>query len=154
MLPNLAPWTSCGSSPHRGGATLGISRPTSCTSSFVSGPFQHHLISEKLVPVDPSKLQPPLFPRNLRDKKGTVLTPRPDNLSLRGKFFNWVWTLGARLREPDMKYAVKTGLGGAILAAPAFAESTRATFLEYRGEWALIAYFATMSPTLGQTNFL
>ena len=42
----------------------------------------------------------------------------------------------------------------AMLAAPAFSNTYRPIFLEYRGEWALIAFFATMSPTLGQTNFL
>lgn len=42
----------------------------------------------------------------------------------------------------------------AILAAPAFTEWGRPTFMEFRGEWALIAYFATMSPTVGQTNEL
>jgi hypothetical protein len=41
-----------------------------------------------------------------------------------------------------------------MLAAPAYTEVGRPLFLEYRGEWALIAFFATMSPTLGQTNFV
>ncbi len=41
-----------------------------------------------------------------------------------------------------------------MLAAPAFTEAGRPIFNEYRGEWALISYFATMSVTLGQTNFL
>jgi hypothetical protein len=42
----------------------------------------------------------------------------------------------------------------AILAAPAYTEAGRPIFLEYRGEWALIAYFGAISPTVGQTNFL
>lgn len=42
----------------------------------------------------------------------------------------------------------------AMLAAPAYTERGRPIFLEYRGEWALIAFFATMSQTVGQTNFL
>lgn len=42
----------------------------------------------------------------------------------------------------------------AMLAAPAYTEWGRPMFLEYRGEWALIAFFATMSQTVGQTNFL
>jgi hypothetical protein len=41
-----------------------------------------------------------------------------------------------------------------MLAAPAYTEAGRPIFLEYRGEWALIAFFATMSQTVGQTNFL
>lgn len=65
-----------------------------------------------------------------------------------------MWEFGARLSEPDMRYAIKTGVAGAMLAAPAFIESTRSTFLKFRGEWALIAFFASMSLTVGQTNFL
>jgi hypothetical protein len=34
-----------------------------------------------------------------------------------------------------------------MLAAPAYTEAGRPIFLEYRGEWALIAFFATMSQT-------
>lgn len=75
------------------------------------------------------------------------------------------WAFGAKLGEPDMRYAIKTGLAGgehcvlmelrvAMLAAPAYTQWGRPVFLEYRGEWALVAYFATMSPTVGQTNFL
>jgi len=73
---------------------------------------------------------------------------------VRARIYQWAWELGARLTEPDMKYAIKTGLAGAMLAAPAFIETTRPIFLEYKGEWALIAFFATMSQSIGQTNFM
>ncbi len=106
------------------------------------------------MPIDPSKLQPALFPKTQRDERGTLLTPARAGMSLRQRLSQFTWEVGSRLSEPDLRYAVKTGLGGAILAAPAFAESTRHFFLDYRGEWALIAYFATMSMTVGQTNFL
>ncbi|TXT15657.1 hypothetical protein VHUM_00160 [Vanrija humicola] len=109
---------------------------------------------QRVVPIDPSKLQPPLFPRTRRDKTGTLLTPGNEGLSRRAKISQWFWKLGSRIREPDLQYAIKTGVAGAMLAAPAYIERTRPIFLEYRGEWALIAFFATMSPTVGQTNFL
>ncbi|WOO77198.1 uncharacterized protein LOC62_01G000785 [Vanrija pseudolonga] len=109
---------------------------------------------QRVVPIDPSKLQPPLFPRTQRDKTGTLLTPGNEGLSRRAKISQWFWKLGSRIREPDLQYAIKTGVAGAMLAAPAYIERTRPIFLEYRGEWALIAFFATMSPTVGQTNFL
>ena len=38
-----------------------------------------------------------------------------------------------------MKYAFKAGMATAMLAAPAFFESTRPVFVDYRGEWALIS---------------
>lgn len=47
-----------------------------------------------------------------------------------------------------MKYAFKAGMATAMLAAPAFFKSTRPTFVEYRGEWALISvsiYFSLKS---------
>jgi hypothetical protein len=37
---------------------------------------------------------------------------------------------------------------------PAFTERWRDTFLEFRGEWALIAFWATMNPSIGGTNLL
>ncbi|KIO25337.1 hypothetical protein M407DRAFT_25348, partial [Tulasnella calospora MUT 4182] len=64
------------------------------------------------------------------------------------------WRLGARLRETDLRYAIKSGFAIAILALPAILESTRPYFLRYRGEWALISCFVVLSPTIGQTNFL
>ncbi|WVW85494.1 hypothetical protein I302_107532 [Kwoniella bestiolae CBS 10118] len=107
-----------------------------------------------LVPIDPSKLQPPLFPKSRTDSTATVIIPDKRSLNAWGRFKQAFWRFGERLREPDMRYAIKTGLGGAILAAPAYTEAGRPFFLQYRGEWALIAYLAAISQTVGQTNFL
>lgn len=125
---------------------------------------------EQLVPLDPSKLQPPLFPRNQRDVPGTLLLPPRQELPVWAKFKQAFWSFGERINQPDLRYALKVGLAGgewrvinadegeadekAMLAAPAYTEVGRPIFMEYRGEWALIAFFATMSPTVGQTNFL
>ncbi|GMK57518.1 hypothetical protein CspeluHIS016_0403520 [Cutaneotrichosporon spelunceum] len=109
---------------------------------------------QKLVPIDPSKLQPPLFPKTQRHEQGTLLNPTRASMTFRQQLSQLLWELGTRLSEPDLRYAIKTGLGGAILAAPAFSEKTRPFFIDYHGEWALIMYFGTMSKTVGQTNFL
>ncbi|WVO14425.1 hypothetical protein L204_102058 [Cryptococcus depauperatus] len=109
---------------------------------------------QNIVPIDPSQLQPPLYPKNTRNSIGPVIVPELDSLSWIGKTKQVFWAVGERLRQPDARYAIKTGLGGAILAAPAYTEVGRPIFLRYRGEWALIAYFATMSQTIGQTNLL
>lgn len=50
-----------------------------------------------------------------------------------------IWAFGARLRENDLKYAIKAGMATAMLASPAFFDTTRPVFVEYRGEWALIS---------------
>jgi hypothetical protein len=60
-------------------------------------------------------------------------------LSAWRRFKMSLWAFGGRLQDHDVKYAVKTGAATAILAAPAFFEATRPTFMEYRGEWALIS---------------
>lgn len=64
--------------------------------------------------------------------------PRSD-LPFSGRMKRSLWMLGARLKERDIKYAFKAGVGMSILAAPAFFDATRPVFMEYRGEWALIS---------------
>ncbi|ODO11174.1 hypothetical protein I350_01778 [Cryptococcus amylolentus CBS 6273] len=109
---------------------------------------------QNIVPIDPSRLQPPLYPKNGRDSAGPIVVPSMTSLSWLGKVKQMSWAVGERLSQPDAKYAIKTGMGGAMLAAPAFTEFGRPIFLRYRGEWALIAYFATINQTIGQTNFM
>ncbi|GAA5842118.1 hypothetical protein JCM3766R1_000012 [Sporobolomyces carnicolor] len=64
------------------------------------------------------------------------------------------WKLGWYLRQPNILFAIKTGGGAAILAAPAFIPSLRPFWLTWRGEWSLISYVVIMAPSLGATNFL
>lgn len=68
----------------------------------------------QIVPVDPSILQPPLFPKNQRDVPNTILTPARQHLSTLARFRHIFWEFGARLGQPDMKYAIKTGLAGGV----------------------------------------
>ena len=105
----------------------------------------------QVVPVDPSKLQPPVFPRH-HPEPHNHLADRPFSImeSLRHRF----WTFGEFLRTPTIRYALKSAIGGALLAAPAYTQMGRPIFLEYRGEWALIAYISAISPTVGQTNLI
>ncbi|GJN88427.1 hypothetical protein Rhopal_001393-T1 [Rhodotorula paludigena] len=64
------------------------------------------------------------------------------------------WRLSYRLREPNVRFAIKTGAGAAVLASAAFIPRLRPRWLEWRGEWALISYMVIMAPALGATNFL
>lgn len=79
------------------------------------------------------------FPKVRPHAPDTVLTPRRESLDFMGRLKQTLWAFGARVKEPDIKYAVKTGLATAILASPAFFEATRQTFVDYRGEWALLS---------------
>lgn len=64
----------------------------------------------RLVPIDPSKLQPSVFPKHARDAPGTLLTPSRETLTRIDQVYHSLWALGARMREPDVRYAVKTGV--------------------------------------------
>src|SRR5258705_513764 len=81
----------------------------------------------------------PWFPKVLPHAPDTIQTPPWDNLTLMGKIDRTVWLVGKRLNERDTKFAIKAGMATAILATPAFIDSTRQTFVEFFGDWALIS---------------
>ncbi|KAL0575801.1 hypothetical protein V5O48_006179 [Marasmius crinis-equi] len=94
------------------------------------------------------------FPKIRPHAPNTMQTPSRQNMSFVGRMKQRLWALSQRLTERDAKYAIKTGMGTAILAAPAFFDSTRPTFVRFYGDWSLISYFVVMSPTVGATNFM
>jgi len=112
------------------------------------------------------------FPKIRPHAPNTVLTPKRSTLTFWGRVKQMLWVVGDRLKQPDIKYAVKVGMALAMLAAPAFINATRPIFTEYRGEWALISasrvprtlrahvfdkrtqFFVVMSPTIGGVRFL
>ncbi|KAF8459390.1 Fusaric acid resistance protein-like-domain-containing protein [Terfezia claveryi] len=64
-----------------------------------------------------------------------------------------VWKALKVFRRDDVKFGIKVGGGAAIYALPAFLESTRPIFSDWRGEWGLVSYMiVVMSMTIGQTN--
>ena len=85
------------------------------------------------------KHKQPSFPKVRPHAPNTVHTPHRSNLPFMGRLQQRLWAFGKRVQERDMKYAFKAGIGMAILAAPAFFETTRDVFVEYKGEWALIS---------------
>ncbi|KAJ3996784.1 Fusaric acid resistance protein-like-domain-containing protein [Lentinula boryana] len=96
----------------------------------------------------------PSFPKVTPHAPDTIQTPARKNLTFIGRVKQGLWSLSKRLKERDTKFAVKAGMATAILAAPAFFDSTRPLFVRYYGDWALISFFVVMSPTIGATNFL
>ncbi|PWN22584.1 hypothetical protein BCV69DRAFT_257516, partial [Microstroma glucosiphilum] len=93
---------------------------------------------------------PVTFPANQRHTPSTAHTPvardRAQRLSYK------LWSFGEFFKQRDVKFAIKTGFGCAILAAPAFMAETRPTFVEYKGQWALVSFMVVLSPTVGQSN--
>ncbi|KDE08074.1 hypothetical protein MVLG_01774 [Microbotryum lychnidis-dioicae p1A1 Lamole] len=71
-----------------------------------------------------------------------------------GAFKQHLWIIGYRLRQPSVKFAIKTGAGAALLASAAFVPQLRPVWIRWRGEWALISYMVIMAPVVGGTNFL
>jgi hypothetical protein len=82
---------------------------------------------------------PTFFPKIRPHAPNTIQTPPRSKLTYIGRIKQSLWTIGARLKERDLKYAVKAGMATAMLAMPAFFDATRPIFTEYRGEWALIS---------------
>ncbi|KAF8507480.1 Fusaric acid resistance protein-like-domain-containing protein [Hysterangium stoloniferum] len=107
-----------------------------------------------LVPNPPRSKVRPIFPKVKPHAPNTMQTPSRSSLTFLGRLRRSFWELGARIKEPDIKYAVKTGVAAAMLASPAFFDDTRQIFIEYRGEWALLSFFVVISPVIGQTNSL
>ncbi|ESK83383.1 hypothetical protein Moror_15634 [Moniliophthora roreri MCA 2997] len=96
----------------------------------------------------------PSFPKVRPHAPNTLQTPSRKDMSFMGRLKQRLWSLSKRLGQRDAKYAIKTGMATAILAAPAFFDRTRPIFVSYYGDWALISYFVVMSPTIGATNFM
>ncbi|KZT51834.1 hypothetical protein CALCODRAFT_442467 [Calocera cornea HHB12733] len=95
-----------------------------------------------------------MFPSLRPHTSNTAQTPARETLPWYWRLRQSLWAWGGRFKEPDVKYALKTGMAAALLTSPAFFESTRQVFLDYRGEWALISFFVVMGPTIGATNAL
>ena len=79
------------------------------------------------------------FPKIKPHAPNTKQTPAREDLSFFERVGQSMWALGDRLKQNDMRYAIKTGMALAMLAAPAFFDATRPIFVEYKGEWALIS---------------
>lgn len=104
--------------------------------------------------IPPHRRTHPAFPKIRPHAPDTVQTPGRSQLSFTGKLNQTLWTIGKRLRERDTKYAIKAGLAAAILSLPAFVDSTRQTFVEYWGDWALITVCFTLFSHFVSANLL
>ena len=95
-------------------------------------------------------LPPTAFPDFQAHQVNTGQTPQADTMKMR--LSRLVWSVGRFMRRTDVKFALKTGVGCALLASPAFFHATRPVYKDYQGQWALVSYMVVMSPTVGQSN--
>ena len=89
--------------------------------------------------IPPHRRAHPFFPKILPHAPNTLQTPPHHRFSWVGRLKRTLWVAGRRLKERDTKFALKVGMATSLLALPAFLESTRPTFVEYWGDWALIS---------------
>jgi hypothetical protein len=75
---------------------------------------------------------------------------RPENK--RGVLKYRLWKAFEKLRKPEIKFAVKVGLGAVLLALPAFTQRYRDSYTHWRGEWALLSYFVVLAMGVGATT--
>jgi hypothetical protein len=76
----------------------------------------------------------------------------PDPMTTRQRLNRFIWTIGEFLKQSETRFAIKAGIGCALLATPAFVPSLRPTFTLFQGQWALITFLVVFSPTVGQSN--
>ena len=105
-----------------------------------------------LVPLEPSHSPRAAFPKIRAHAPNTTQTPARSTLTFMGQLQHRLWSSLNKLKDGDMRYSFKVGVGTAILAIPAFIDATRPLFVRWRGEWALISYFVVMGQTLGQVS--
>jgi hypothetical protein len=105
-----------------------------------------------LVPLEPSHSPRAAFPKIRAHAPNTTQTPARSTLTFMGQLQHSLWSSLNKLKDGDMRYSFKVGVGTAILAIPAFIDATRPLFVHWRGEWALISYFVVMGQTLGQVR--
>jgi hypothetical protein len=82
--------------------------------------------------------------------KHQELPPKPN--TTRGALKYRIWKSLEKLRKPEIKFAVKVGVGAALLALPAFAARFRDMYTHWRGEWALLSYFVVIASSVGATT--
>jgi len=76
----------------------------------------------------------------------------PKPATKRGKLKYRIWKNLEKLRKPEIKYAIKVGVGATLLALPAFTEEWREMYAHWRGEWALLSYFVVIANSVGATT--
>lgn len=116
---------------------------------IASSPPLHLVLATLLIPSASSARQI-VWPSNRSHEKGTQQTQLAS--TLKQKLSRVLWSIGEFLRQPDTKFSIKAGVGCAILASPAFMHALRPTFVEYKGQWALVSFMVVLSTTVGQSN--
>lgn len=117
-----------------------------CESPMVSFWIISNVYPANLVPLEPQYSPKSAFPKIHRHTPNTVQTPAHSTLGRYGRLQRRIWDILTRLKEGDLRYSFKVGVSTAILAIPAFIDSTRPIFIEWRGEWALISVSEAFGP--------
>ncbi|EOR01749.1 hypothetical protein E3P92_00705 [Wallemia ichthyophaga] len=104
----------------------------------------------KLIPIDPSEFKVDDQSKYWRSSK----VVEEESIGFPDRLNQMLWKVLRFSRRRDVKFAIKTGGALAILSMPSFHSNLRKFAMNLRLEWALISCFASLSPTVGQTNFM
>lgn len=63
-----------------------------------------------------------------------------------------IWSFTKIIRRVDVQFGFRVGLGAFFIAIFAYLDLTKNTFVDWRGEWALVTYSIIMNKSLGGTN--
>ncbi|GME66985.1 unnamed protein product [[Candida] boidinii] len=63
-----------------------------------------------------------------------------------------LWSLTKFVRRVDVQFGFRVGVGAFFIAIFAYLDLTKNTFVDWRGEWALVTYSIIMNKSLGGTN--
>lgn len=92
--------------------------------------------------------RPPTFPVPVQKYKETPPQPNTTPGALKYR----IWKNLEKLKKPEIKFAVKVGVGAVLLALPAFTQQWRDLYTHWRGEWALLSYFVVIASSVGATT--
>ncbi|TIB99766.1 hypothetical protein E3Q18_01425 [Wallemia mellicola] len=105
----------------------------------------------KLIPIDPSEYKVNDQARRWRASK---IIEEEHQFTVYERFSQILWEVLTFFERKDVKFAIRTGGALAILSMPSYISYLRPLALNLKLEWALISCFASLSPTVGQTNFM
>jgi hypothetical protein len=117
-----------------------LSTPKFCPKSCGFNDMFHNL-TDNLIPTFPltpsSSPFPPIDDPSMSSHHFSAASDPSEPFARRVK--KLIWWVGWRLRQADVKYGLKAGIGAAVLAAPAFIDSWRPTYQAYKGHWSIVS---------------
>ncbi|KAL3424390.1 hypothetical protein PVAG01_03671 [Phlyctema vagabunda] len=102
-------------------------------------------------PPDPSAV-PKDLPELIIRRESTNWKGKSEEGGLKERVFRKVFHVARFMRRDDIRFALKVGIGAALLASLAFIPATRPYYQHWRGEWGLLSFMLVCNMTVGASN--